>query len=182
HAYTPGRSTESALHEVAIRIERALDVKQSTLGTFIDIEGAFDKTTFVAIERALVQRGVSATLSGWIRHMLEWRIIKTGDNSSNTGRMALVGRGCPQGGVLSPLLWNLVVDELLSLLNNSGFYTVGYADDLVILLTGNHKYMLCELMQTALHQVERWCQENEIGRASCRERVEVEVGGGCGKS
>src|SRR5699024_8258563 len=96
------------------------DPKQSTLGTFIDIEGAFDKTTFVAIERALVQRGVSATLSGWIRHMLERRIIKTGDHSSNTGRMALVGRGCPQGGVLSPLLWNLVVDELLSLLNNSG--------------------------------------------------------------
>src|SRR5699024_6593093 len=58
--------------------------------------------------------------------------------------------------------WNLVVDELLSLLNDSGFYTVGYADNLVILLTDNHERMLCELMQTALHKVERWCQEIDL--------------------
>jgi hypothetical protein len=39
-----------------------------------------------------------------------------------------VTRGCPQGGVLSPLLWGLVVDNFLWELNDSGYYTVGYAD------------------------------------------------------
>jgi len=37
--------------------------------------------------------------------------------------------GCPQGGVLSPLLWCLVVDELLTKLKESGFLVFGYADD-----------------------------------------------------
>jgi hypothetical protein len=32
-----------------------------------------------------------------------------------------VARGCPQGGVLSPLLWSLVVEELLVGLNQGGF-------------------------------------------------------------
>jgi hypothetical protein len=36
-----------------------------------------------------------------------------------------VSRGCPQGGVLSPLLWYLVVDELIARLNGDGVYTQG---------------------------------------------------------
>ena len=40
---------------------------------------------------------------------------------------------CPQGGVLSPLLWNLVVDRLLTITNDLGFSAFGYADDIVII-------------------------------------------------
>jgi retron-type reverse transcriptase len=41
-------------------------------------------------------------------------------------------RGCPQGGVLSPLLWSLVIDKLLNDLDRQGFEVIGIADDLVI--------------------------------------------------
>jgi retron-type reverse transcriptase len=33
----------------------------------------------------------------------------------------LVNRGCPDGGVLSPLLWNMVVDGLLRRLHNAHY-------------------------------------------------------------
>ena len=33
------------------------------------------------------------------------------------------GKGCPLGGVLSPKIWCLVVDRLLRLLNEAGFFT-----------------------------------------------------------
>jgi hypothetical protein len=46
-----------------------------------------------------------------------------------------VARGYLQGGVLSPLLWSLVVDELIGLSGN-GYYTLGYADDIAILICG----------------------------------------------
>jgi hypothetical protein len=48
--------------------------------------------------------------------------------------VAITARGCPQGGVLSPLLWALVVDDLLWGLNNNGNYTVGYADNIALLI------------------------------------------------
>jgi hypothetical protein len=32
-------------------------------------------------------------------------------------------RGCPQGGVVSPLLWSLVVDYFLWELNTNGYYS-----------------------------------------------------------
>src|ERR1700712_4390514 len=55
HGYISGRSTESALHNVVGRIERSLDNEMSTLGVFIDIEGAFDKTTLNSIHSALTR-------------------------------------------------------------------------------------------------------------------------------
>jgi hypothetical protein len=38
-------------------------------------------------------------------------------------------RGCPYRRVPSPLMWSLVLDELLGDLNVSGYYKIRYADD-----------------------------------------------------
>lgn len=157
HAYLPGRSTESALHSVVRRIERSMDNNMSTLGVFIDIEGAFDKASFKSIEAALRKHGVHPMLCTWIGHMLQCRAVSVGDGDSTKG---VVIKGCPQGGVLSPLLWNLVVDNLLESLNNNGFTTFGYADDITITLTGKIESTLCDLMQTALNILENWCNRN----------------------
>ena len=51
-------------------------------------------------------------------------------------RSVAVSRGCPQGAVLSPLLWCLIVNELLARLNEGGVYTQGYADDICLLAVG----------------------------------------------
>jgi hypothetical protein len=66
--------------------------------------------------------------------MLESRNISATLSGETLG--AIAARCCPQGGVLSPLLWSLVVDDLLWGLNNNGYYTVGYADDIAILVNG----------------------------------------------
>ena len=41
-----------------------------------------------------------------------------------------ISRGCPQGGVLLPLLWCLVVNNLLTRLSGGGIFIQGYADDM----------------------------------------------------
>jgi hypothetical protein len=90
----------------------------------------------------LESRNISATLSG------------------DTLR-ATAARGCPQGGVLSPLLWSLVVDDLLWGLNNNGYYTVGYADDIAILINGKFPQTVSEVLQTALCTVQQWCERTK---------------------
>jgi hypothetical protein len=64
--------------------------------------------------------------------------------------------GCPQGGVLSPLLWNLVVDRLLVATNGLGFSIFGYADDIVTIVQGKSARTVRELMQGALNVVVKW--------------------------
>jgi hypothetical protein len=63
-------------------------------------------------------------------------------------------RGCPQGGVLSPLLWSLVVDDIIWELNSNGYYTVGYADDTAILINEKFPYTVSKVLQTALCTVQ----------------------------
>jgi hypothetical protein len=39
HAYQAGKSVETALHQLVVRVEKALDQQEIDLGTFLDIEG-----------------------------------------------------------------------------------------------------------------------------------------------
>lgn len=158
HAYSSGKSTESALHMVVSRIEEAIEEKGICLGTFIDIEGAFDKTNFSSIDNALTKHGADPVLKGWINNMLCKRIVRY----AGEPQAALVAKGCPQGGVLSPLLWNLVINDLITILNSQYYYTIGYADDLTILVKGKEASTVCQLTQSALRIVERWCRKYDL--------------------
>lgn len=102
--------------------------------------------------------GLASTLIEWIHNML-YRAIQF---TVNTTTRSIVSRGCPQGGVLSPLLWNLVVNELIAELNASSLYSVGYADDIAILITGKFEGVLCDLMRKAFKIIENWCAKHEL--------------------
>jgi hypothetical protein len=99
--------------------------------------------------------GVDNTCCRWLRAMLKGRHVQA--TVFNETLPVSVVRGCPLGGVLSLLLWDLVVDDLLLTLNNQGYYTLGYTDDIVILILEKHANIELELMLRALDVVEGWC-------------------------
>ncbi len=68
HAYQGGKSTETALHSLVTKIECSQE-KQFALAVFMDIQGAFDSTTFAAIQEALESRDVGRTAIRWIVNM-----------------------------------------------------------------------------------------------------------------
>lgn len=77
--------------------------------------------------------------------MLRHRRIHV-ENGSNS-LYAYLKQGCPHGGVLSPLIYSLVVDSLRVSLTNEGFFTIGHADDIVILVLGKHLHTLTEVVE-----------------------------------
>jgi len=54
----------------------------------------------------------------------------------------LMNRGTPREGVLSPLLWNIAVNELLRNLEEGGCKVVAYADDVAIIFNGKYPQTL----------------------------------------
>lgn len=58
-------------------------------------------------------------------------------------------RGCPQGEILHPLRWNLLLDDITILLNDQG-----YVDNLTILTTEKHPGIIIKLIYGALKMVE----------------------------
>jgi hypothetical protein len=69
---------------------------------------------------------------------------------------ARVAGGCRQGGVLSPLLWNLVFNTLLDVTNDLGFSTLSYIGDIVITVRGKFSHIVMEIIQEALNVLVKW--------------------------
>lgn len=91
--------------------------------------------------------------------MLTNRTITVQTNNHNI--TVLATRGTPQGGVLSPLLWIIIMNKLLQKLHADGFKAIGYADDLTVINQGKYLNTLCDRNQAAVRIVETWC--NEVG-------------------
>jgi hypothetical protein len=155
-----GKSTETALHNVVTSIENAIEHKDIALGAFVDIEGPFDRTSFDIINQAAERHGTEPTVCRWICAMLENKKISATLSGETLG--ATAARGCPQVGVLSPLLWSLVMDNLHWGLNNNGYYTIRYADDIAILINGKFPQTVSEVLQTALCTLQRWCERTKL--------------------
>jgi hypothetical protein len=80
---------------------------------------------------------------------------------NETSPRVVISRGCPQVGVLSPLLWCLVVNDLITRLGGSGVFIQGYACDICLLPVGKFPNTVSGLIQWALSTIETWC--NEVG-------------------
>ena len=157
-AYRESKSTEAALKKLVNTIKK--NHRHYVLGAFIDIAGAFDNTSHESIKRALGRKGVDSKTCGWISAMLRERqaVLTVGSSTKKFD----VTTGCPQGGVLSPLLWSLVIDELIVKLSSTGFYIQVYADDVAILVNALCLTILRELLERALRMVTYWCKKNKL--------------------
>lgn len=160
YAYQVGKSTDLALNNLVGRIKQSLNQGEFALAAFLDIEGAFNNALPRSLYSSIERRGVHRIICNWIRNMLENRRLTTSLQGETVEFRA--ARGCPQGGVLSPLLWSLLVDSLLNDLSLKGFVFQCYADDLVIVVRGAHGEIISDIMQTALNLVANWCEVEQL--------------------
>lgn len=160
HAFQEGKSTETALHELVSLAEMTYSNNEYAVATFMDIEGAFDNVSFDAIERAFNRLGINQLLGRWIKNYLSSRMILY--ESNGTLITVTATKGTPQGGVISPFLWILVMDELLVELKTAGHTAIGYADDVVVICRGKFLDTVCNRTQDALGIVESWCNRAKL--------------------
>jgi hypothetical protein len=141
------------------KVERQLRAKEYTIGAFLDIEGAFGSTSNVTIKQAMIRHEIPEALVDWTENMLSGRnlIVYCRERTIES----TPDRDCPQGGVLSPLLWCLIIDSLLEDLQ-IGFHVYGYADDIAIGVGGCFLTTLRDLIEHALKMTYRWCKTKSL--------------------
>ena len=94
HAHQAGKSVETALHQLVVGAEKALDHQEIALGVFLDIEGTFYNTSYDSMCSAFTKHGVHQTIVRWIRATLEGRLATA--TFGGASRSVAVSRGCPQ--------------------------------------------------------------------------------------
>ena len=73
----------------------------------------------------------------------------------------LLTRGTPQGGVLSPIIWNIAFEALLKQMSRYAFVT-GFADDGCAVATGQDMVLNQKRIQYALQEAEKWAEDNGL--------------------
>jgi hypothetical protein len=130
HGFRVSRSTESAGSTLVNLIEGNLKKKLTTCCAFLDIKSAFDAAWQPTILNGLPEKGCPLYLIKIISSFLHSR--KAELSCADTTLLTTVDLGCPQGSILSPFLWNVLVDSLLDAHFPFAYRVIAYADDLVL--------------------------------------------------
>ena len=161
--FRKSRSTDEAIHCLISKIEEALVNGQFALSCFVDIKSAFDSISFQSIILALSNAGISTHIINWIISLLGNR--KTLFSLKGSSLLKYMVKGTPQGGILSPLLWNLVINSLLTTLRDmigERDLSQGYADDVVTVVIGHDLPALIGQMQNIVDVIDQWCKLNGL--------------------
>jgi hypothetical protein len=96
----------------------------------------------------------------WILELFECRIVTA--QLGEEKKAVKIARGCLQGGVLSLLLWSLVIDILLTNINNQGYEVIGFVDDLVIMVRGKDQSLISDHLKSALNYATKWYRDSNL--------------------
>jgi RNA-directed DNA polymerase len=118
HGFRPGRSCHTAVAEAGQHLQDGYEWVVD-----IDLEKFFDRVCHQRLMARLAQRVSDRRLLVLIGRMLKARVVLP------DGVVIDIEEGVPQGSPLSPLLSNIVLDELDSELARRGHRFVRYADD-----------------------------------------------------
>jgi group II intron reverse transcriptase/maturase len=118
HGFRPGRSCHTAIHQAKGYVEEGYDWCVD-----LDLENFFNQVHHQRLMSRLAKRVEDKKLLVLIGRMLKAKVVMP------DGVVVSNDEGVPQGGPLSPLLSNVVLDELDWELAERGHRFVRYADD-----------------------------------------------------
>ena len=118
HGFRPGRSCQTAIAQAKSIMEEGYEWVVD-----LDLEKFFDRVNHQRLMARLAQRVKDRRLLALIGRMLKAGVVMP------DGVVVSNDEGVPQGGPLSPLLSNVVLDELDTELARRGHRFVRYADD-----------------------------------------------------
>jgi hypothetical protein len=152
HAFRKGHCTENALSHMVDSIEKGFKQKKVILAVFLDIKGAFDNLSTDVIVHGMHKHDVDDEITDWLNGYLDNRYCRV--KGSNQFFKLACGTG--QGGILSPSLWNFVMDTFLEIFNAHATEAIAYADDGALIILANDIETAQRQMQSAIDKADTW--------------------------
>ena len=160
HAFRKGYSCNTAISDLVDKVESNILQDKYALSIFLDIAGAFDTIKFSSIIKAMTEHNIPQKIVKWYSHFLNNRTAYTEIKGIKSS--IKVKRGTPQGGILSPLAWNLVFEQFIKLFKTGPVSIGAYADDAALTIGGLDPGSMIDIMQTSINKATSWGAEQNL--------------------
>jgi RNA-directed DNA polymerase len=144
YGFRPGRGCKDALREVDKLLKAGYDYVVDA-----DLKSYFDTIPHQRLMKLVSQKVADGKVLALIEQFLKQGVFED-------LKTWIPEDGTPQGGVISPLLSNIYLNDLDHQMAQAGYTMVRYADDFVIMCRTE------EEAQAAMKQVQEWTVENEL--------------------
>jgi hypothetical protein len=157
--FRKSHSTNLALLEVVETLYTNLDADNYCLGTYLDLQKAFDTVDHNILLSKLSYYGIRGNALNWFERFLNRRKQFTSVNGA-CSKTSVIGCGVPQGSVLGPLLFLLYVDDIQNAFTSATPKL--FADDINIFLFGKDLKGLFSTTNTELASLSEWLLANKL--------------------
>ena len=152
--FRAGHSVTDALCRLEYAARNAILHREYCVTVLLDINKAFDTVWHHGLFVKLERLGLSGNLTRFIREfLLARRIIVRNTNSLSAPFPVLAG--VPQGSVLSPTLFNIMINDLFEEIPSGVHYSL-YADDGALWTSSPDLRVALDKMQLALDSISKW--------------------------
>ena len=119
---------------------------------FIDLKAAYDSVVHSRLFRKMEEKGFPTEIINAVKTLYSSAKIKL-----NPLKTAInMNRGVMQGSIISPILFNLYIDDLVEALGDIAFEVLAYADDLAVICRDEKELAL------TIRRLEEWAARNHI--------------------
>ncbi|GBO42780.1 Retrovirus-related Pol polyprotein from type-1 retrotransposable element R1 [Araneus ventricosus] len=133
YGFLEGKSCDLAIYQITETIKTRMQSEHLALVS-LDIKSAFDNMNWSVLFNIFNNYKLPDFYKNFIFYYLDDRLVYYVNEVFETSRCYF--RGCPQGSVIAPTIWNLYINSVLNDNNCDETYSQTFADDLALLIGG----------------------------------------------
>ena len=162
HGFKSQHSTTTALTKIKDTIIKGFNKKhppERTVMVALDMSKAFDTVNIHTLIDKIHQTDIPHTIIKYIANYIKGRKAYT-TYQGKTSKQQQIKMGVPQGGVLSPTLFNIYMSDIPEPPTNINLDT--YADDITTTTSNRNIETAQTMIQPYLEEIHQWMKRNNL--------------------
>ncbi|KAM7309477.1 hypothetical protein ISCGN_013108 [Ixodes scapularis] len=150
-------SAQDSILDLTSDLEDNTNKRRNTVAVFLDVERAYDGVPLATILCRLTEAGITGKIQAFLANFLTGRKIQVCSGRTVSSPRVL-HRGLPQGSVLSPVIFNIVMAQLPCSIPPAPLpvHVSLYADDVCLWVSGIYTTQIHRSIQDAIHAVDKF--------------------------
>lgn len=149
NGFRKGKSCIDNVAQLTLKVDEAFAEKKQVLAALLDVKGAFDNVEVVPLCSNLADIGCPSNLVSFAHFITRERLIYSEINLDNP---RITHKGVPQGGVLSPLFYNIATKDITKGLPKH-VKVSQFADDLAIYVKFSSTKWAIKTIENAIKRI-----------------------------